>query len=176
MEAFPAMFSKIFNQVERQFREIDKDLKVSDKKMPITNGFSVSINMSNGGKPEIKVRKFGENAAQNINVENIEAEKSEKEQKQFKKKISKKDAEKLSSLPRHEPITTVRRFSDKIVYEIDLPGVDKKNIIINKLQNSIEIKAFSKDKAFMKLIPISLPIKKSEVKDGKLILELKTEA
>lgn len=176
LEAFPMMFSKIFSQVEKQFREIDKELKVPDKKIPITSGISISVNMSNEGKPEIKIRRFGEGAegAEKVNVER--AEKDEKAlKKQFQKKFNEKDAKRLAKLPRQEPATTVRRFSDKIVYEINLPGVEKKNIVVNKLQNSIEIKAFSKDKAFLKLIPVSLPLRKWSFDDGRLILELKPE-
>ena len=87
--------------------------------------------------------------------------------------MSEKDIAKRSKLPKHEPSANVRRLTDKIVYEIDVPGVKKEDIMITKLHNSIEIKAFAKDKAYFKLIPISLPIIKSELKNGKLILELK---
>jgi HSP20 family molecular chaperone IbpA len=174
MEALPIMFSKIFNDLERQFKEMDKGMKFSEaKKMPMSNGISISVNMSDGGKPMIKVKRFGDGKE----IAEMPSEKSneQKASKQLKYKLGEKDAEKLSKLPKAEPETTVRRFSDKIVYEINLPGVEKKNIIVNKLQNSIEVKAFSKDKAFMKLIPVSLPLKKWQVKDGKLIIELKPE-
>jgi hypothetical protein len=69
----------------------------------------------------------------------------------------------------------VRRLSDRIVYEIELPGVKASDIIINKLQNSIEIKAFTKEKAFFKLLPVALPILNYYMKQGKLVLELKPE-
>src|SRR3989344_3748821 len=49
---------------------------------------------------------------------------------------------------------SIRRFADRVVYEIALPGVKSiKDISITKLENSIEIKAVSKDKAYFKLIP-----------------------
>ena len=83
--------------------------------------------------------------------------------------------EKLSSLPREEPPASVRRLTDKIIYEMDMPGVEEKNVWITRLQNSIEIKALAKDKAYFKLIPFKLPIIRSHVKDGKLVLELKPE-
>ena len=43
---------------------------------------------------------------------------------------------------------------------------------IIRLENSIEIKALAKDKAYFKLIPISLPIKDYIIEDERLIIEL----
>ena len=82
--------------------------------------------------------------------------------------------EKLAKLPRKEPETKVRRLTDKIIYEINLPGVKSlKNITVNKLENSIEIKAISKDRAYFKLIPIALPLIRYYLKKESLFLELK---
>lgn len=87
--------------------------------------------------------------------------------------MTEKEQEKISKLPREEPMTRVRRFTNKIVYEIELPGVnDEKKVFINRLQNSIEIKAFAKDKAYFKLIPVSFPIKSWKFSKGRLVLNL----
>lgn len=87
--------------------------------------------------------------------------------------MTEEEQNKVSKLPRQEPMTRVRRFTNKIVYEIELPGVkDEKKIFINKLQNSIEIKAFAKDKAYFKLIPVSFPIKNWKFSKGKLVIDL----
>lgn len=48
-----------------------------------------------------------------------------------------------------------------------------KDILINKLENSIEIKAIGKTKAYFKIIPINIPIISQRLFQGKLILELK---
>ena len=79
----------------------------------------------------------------------------------------------MAALPKEEPQTTVRRLTDRIVYEIELPGVEKDNLVITKLHNSIEIKAFSKDKTYFKLLPVSFHILGSKLEEGKLVLELK---
>jgi len=80
---------------------------------------------------------------------------------------------KFSSLPQKDPRTDVRRFSDKVVYEIDMPGVKSlKNISITKLENNIEVKAISKDRAYKKMIPVNFPITNYELSKEKLILEL----
>ncbi|MBU2496838.1 MAG: hypothetical protein KJ767_02160, partial [Nanoarchaeota archaeon] len=97
-----------------------------------------------------------------------------KQAKRIVRKVSKEDAERYSKLPRKEAETNVKRLSDGIIYEISMPDVsDIKDIFINKLHNSIEVKAFGKDTAYLKLIPVDLDIKRSYFKDGKLILELK---
>jgi len=168
-------FNTIFKQLEKQFgkqfkemdRMMDMDKTASEPEKAI--GLSININVDDSGQPVIRVENMGEEKIGKI----IEP----KPFKIRKVKISEKDAEKFSKLPKTEPSTNVRRLADKIVYEINLPGIhDKKNIIINKLQNSIEIKAFAKDRAFFKLIPVALPLLKYYLEKEKLILELKPEA
>jgi len=139
-----------------------------------TQGISISIATSDNGEPIIKVKGLGDMANMNLNGM------QQMPQKQFKEKLPKtklteKQAEQISKLPRAEPLTHVRRLSDRVVYEVELPGVDEKNITIHKMHNSIEIKAFTKDKSFFKLIPVSLPIMRHYMRDGKLVLELNPE-
>lgn len=159
------LFSSLLKEVDKQFKELDRDMtkeKQEIRKIKPASGISISISTSNGKEPEIKVRKFGE-----------ENTKQEKEIKIEKPVISDKEARKLSKLPRKEAKTEVRRMSNKIIYEIELPGVKNiKDIIINKLENSIEIKAFSRDKAYFKLLPVKLPITNYRLEDEKLVLEL----
>ncbi|OYT37488.1 hypothetical protein B6U82_01655 [Candidatus Pacearchaeota archaeon ex4484_31] len=157
-------FKRLFKQIDEQLKAFDKAL--SEGKMPrkYSSGISISISSVPGKEPVIKIKRFGPGTKKE---EVIKAE------QQKAKKISEEEAEKLAKLPRAEPETTVRRLTDKIVYEISLPGVkNKKDVMINRLENSIEIKAFSKDKAYFKLIPISLPIKRYYLKNEKLFLEL----
>lgn len=79
----------------------------------------------------------------------------------------------FSALPREEPSTNVRRFSNKVVYEVNMPGVRSlKDVSITKLENAIEIKAISDKKSYFKIIPINLPITNYGVSRGKLLLEL----
>lgn len=87
--------------------------------------------------------------------------------------LSQEQLKRISKLPKKEPSTDIRRFSDKVIYEIDVPGVKEiKDISIIKLENSIEIKAIAKDKYYFKSIPINLPIINYNLSDGKLVLEL----
>ena len=79
----------------------------------------------------------------------------------------------FAKLKKEEPKTLVKRLGDKIIYEIEIPGVKSiENISITKLENSIEIKALAKGKAYLKVIPISLPVVEYFLEKEKLILEL----
>ncbi len=133
-------------------KELDKQLRKTDtgEKIPFQEG--VSIHIALGGKPAI--------AAQKNEVRKI--------------RISEEMEKKLSLLPREEAETSVRRLSQKIVYEIALPGVQKlEDIIISKLESSIEIKAIAPDKIFFKLIPLNSPLLGYGLKDGKLVMEFR---
>jgi len=91
-------------------------------------------------------------------------------------KLSKEKEEKLATLPRKEPVSKMKRFSEKIIYEFEVPGVKNINdILVNELENSIEIKAISKDKVYSKTINVKLPIIKYSLKNENLILELKAK-
>ncbi len=159
------LFSSVFKEVEKQLREADKEMKLPEK-MQNASGISISISV-NGEKPEIKVNKFGPG------FQDIETEKS-KEKKILKHKITAEKARKFAKLPKKEAKTEIRRLSNKVIYEVELPGVKKlEDVIINKLENSIEIKAFGKDSVYFKLIPINLPILDYKLKNEKLILELR---
>ncbi len=89
-------------------------------------------------------------------------------------KITKEKAEKFSKYPKKEPLSKVRRFSGKVIYEMQMPEVKKiEDIFINQFENSIEIKALGKDKVYSKTLNINLPILGYKLEEGNLILELK---
>jgi len=145
-----SMLGKMFNSAMKMLeKEIQKE-----NSFPKTN-FRLRIN----GK-EIKLKN-----------QDIKRQKVEK--KITTKTLPQKILKKFSKLPKIEPKTDLRRLSDKIFYEIDMPGVKSLNeISISQLENSIEIKAISKDKAYHKIIPINLPIINYNLSKEKLVLEL----
>lgn len=108
-----------------------------------------------------------------VSPENIKFSKKTVPKKQIVGSFSLENSKKFSELPKAEPNTNIRRLSNKVVYEIDVPGVENvEDILINQLENSLEIKAVGKDKAYKKLIPIDLPLKRYKLFKDKLILEL----
>jgi len=168
---FNSIFKRLEKQIEKQFREVDNMVDADDEddeeEPEKAYGFSINIGTNESGQPVIKIGD-GKEIGKMIKPKPVKIRQI---------KISERDAEKFAKLPKAEPLTNVRRLADRIIYEIELPGVkDKNNIIINKLHNSIEIKAFAKDKAFFKLIPVALPLLKYYLEKEKLILELKPDA
>lgn len=183
---FNALFNKLTREIDKQLREFDKVIgETKEKKrriereptrriVPLNNsGISISISSTNSNEPIIKVKGFGMPKEKSLGMIGGFEEPIEKTLKIKPVRLTKTQETKLAKLPREEPETKVRRLTDRVIYEIDLPGVkDKKDIIINPLENSIEIKALSKDRAFFKLIPVSLPLRRYDFEKGKLILEL----
>ena len=170
-KALNTIFNSLMKNLNKQFSELSKEKadyqsKTNNKKEnPVyKSGISISISSSGNRAPEIRIKSLGGN--QKL-----------KQQEEIKKTIinnfSKKNLKKISGLPRQEPLTNIRRLSNKIVYEIKMPGVNSmKDVSIIKLENSIEIKALAKDKVYFKLIPINLPIRHYNFSKEKLILEL----
>lgn len=174
---FNTIFKKLMKEMDKQFRELDreigkeKEMKL-DKRNPNIKQGGISINISSGaGQPVIKVKSFGNMPEFKVMENQIKP--AGKPPAKKVPQISEEQAKKLAKLPREEASSKVRRLSGKVVYEIELPDVkESKDIIINKLENSIEIKAFAKDKAYFKFLPVSLPLIRSRFLDGKLTLEL----
>ena len=98
-----------------------------------------------------------------------------------KKKLSSKDLPRgelkdFRKFPRKEPLTNIRRLSNRVVYEIELPGVKSiKEISIIPLESSIEIKAISKDQSYFKIIPLNFPITDYNFSKEKLVLEFEAK-
>lgn len=172
---FSFLFKKLTKDLEKQLSNLNlpqepPTLDSNHENFNSTNAFpggtmGISINIdTKNGQPVIRVKSMDKNKA-------IQSRQPRTTIKNFN--ISPEKAEKLSNLPKAEPKTRVTRLSNKLVYEIELPGVTNEDIIIRKLENSIEIKAFSKEKVYTKLIPLSLPVLNSNLKEGKLTLELK---
>ncbi len=175
---FSRLINKLSKDLEKQFQNTGnvRFNNVKNEKMRnpniISRGLSISIS-SNGSEPVIKVRGLGDDSDR-INVSEVPQKREIKRSiKQIR--LTKEQEQKLEKLPKIEPKTIVRRLSNKVIYEIDIPGARKEDILINKFKSSIEIKAFAKDKVFIKIIPVGLPILRHSLNNGKLNLELKPE-
>ncbi len=180
------LFKKLMKEMDQQFQELDREIgkeKEITRRAPqnkdnyIKQG-GISINISSGaGKPVIRVKSFGNMPEfKGIETQVKDGSRRTSIKRPELQKIDEEKAKKLAKLPREEATSKVRRLSGKVIYEIDLPEVkDLKDIIVNQLENSIEIKAFAKDKAYFKFLPVSLPLLKYQFDEGKLTLELGEE-
>ena len=166
----PAGFNSIFNSLMKNLsKEMDAQLKgnlFEDKnaKGVKKDGIIISISTFGNGPPRIKVSQMGSPKIR---------EEKEKTKKFKSSLFTKEKTKKFVELQREEPKTDIRRFSDKIVYELEMPEVKSlEDVSIAKMENSIEIKAIGKKKSYAKIIPINLPIKDCELSEGKLTIEL----
>ena len=76
-------------------------------------------------------------------------------------------------LPRKEASAKLRRYSDKLVYELTVPGVKSvEDVLVNQLENSVEIKALSDEAVYTKQLQVNLPVIKYTLKKDVLIVEL----
>jgi hypothetical protein len=78
-------------------------------------------------------------------------------------------------LPRKEAKTTLKRFKDRVVYELETPGINSlNNVVVNKLENSIEIKIYTEKTVYIKTLAISLPLLSYSIKQDKVLVEFKS--
>ena len=88
--------------------------------------------------------------------------------------VSEKEIERRASLPKIEVESKIRRLADRIIYEIEAPGVlTKKDVVLVRLASGLEIKGYSRDKCYVKFIPLTVEIIEHSVEDGKIFVELK---
>ena len=88
-------------------------------------------------------------------------------------RISEEEAQRRGKLKRAEAKSTIKRLGDVIIYEISAPGVSSQDqVVISKLEDSLEVKAYSKDKCYYKTIPLKVEILRWGIQDEKVIVEL----
>ena len=155
-----SFIDKIFNNA---MKEIPAIMKMIERQMQNqTNDFNQGKLPSN-----LNVQFF-------VNGKKVAPQKKERPVEPIKEtKISRDRINKLSKLPKKEPASKIRRLSGKVIYELEVPGVKNiDDVLINQLENSIEIKAISKNKIYSKRININLPILGYQLIKNNLILEL----
>ncbi|MEM3074663.1 MAG: hypothetical protein QW727_01850 [Candidatus Pacearchaeota archaeon] len=158
---FNALMKPLMKELSKQMIELDKELKKEEEeqkknKKIVNSNFTIHIGIP--GQIPIKVSSV-------IPSSNTE--------KVILPKIRDEKLVNVKNFPRKEPKTNVRRLSDKVIYEIELPGVNSiDDININKLENGFEIKAIGKKEIFVKNLDVSLPLRKYELKGQSLNLEL----
>ena len=159
------MLGNAFKALEKEMRGINEEERLEENKsIPNLNtNFQLYIN----GK-KVNVPQF---------EEQISEEKKPKIKKEKMPEVSEETLVQSAKLPRKEAKTKLTRHKEKLIYELDTPGleaVDK--VLITKLETSIEIKAYTPKTVYYKTLPIKLPLMQYSInpKEGKLFLEFKT--
>lgn len=160
----PFGFNKLLNSLMKNLEVEMKEIPF-DSSLPLDKktGISISISSKGDNKPQVKISNSS-NSQKN----------AEKIKEKFKTPyFNQEQILQFSKLEKQEPKTNIRRLSNKMLYEIYLPHVKSlKDISINQLESSLEIKAISKKIGYTKIIPINLPLKEYSFSKGKLVLEL----
>ena len=146
------MISSIMNtlmkNMNQQFKEMDKS-EMHKQGMP--RNIKIKIGIQNPNKqqqPKAQRHDFSMN------------------------KISEEQLQKLSSLPKIVAKSEVKRIGDKVIYELDAPGIESiKDIFVSKLESGYEIKALAKNKVYANSLPVNLPINSFTLNKEKLYVE-----
>ncbi|MCW1307074.1 MAG: zinc ribbon domain-containing protein [Candidatus Nanoarchaeia archaeon] len=168
-----SFFEEIEKEIEKEFSRLDKEFKQLEMGLPYVSGGGISIRIESTekGKPKIWVKTTGD-------FKKYEPEiKARLGVSEGVREISEEEEKMELKMPpvTEEPETKVEKGKDYMRIEITLPDVkDEKNIEIRKLEQSIEIKAIAKDKAYFKLLPIpkDFQILTKEFKNNVLTLVL----
>jgi hypothetical protein len=163
------MFGNVFKMLEKEMRQLNEDEskinKIQNSGIPMRTNFQLFINGKRVNLPEFQSHIQGNNANQ---------EHSKKNTPELSK-IPEETLKKSSKLPRKEAKSKVQRFKDKVIYELETPGLNKiQNVLVNKLEDSIEIKVYTDKAVYIKTLPIKMPLAKySIIPEEKLILEFR---
>ncbi len=88
--------------------------------------------------------------------------------------VDERELERRKSLKKEDAVSRVRRLADKIIYEISTPGVkSKSDVTITRLEKGFEVKAYSKDRCYYKVIPLKIEFLKYSVSNEKVFVEFK---
>lgn len=152
--ALPFGFNGIFNTLMKQIEKDLANLDRSNGSMP--KGFKIQIST---GMPKI-------NKVENMSDKNTFTYSEDVEESEKKRRLN---------LERVEAESNIRRLPEGVIYEISAPGIkDKSDVVITKLEESIEIKAYSKDKCYVKTIPLKVEILGFSVKNDKVFLKIRS--
>jgi hypothetical protein len=160
-----SLINSMMKNMSKEFNQMNSDMQKENKPKTAKNDNKISISISTfgGGPPRISVNGMGNEKPKVQKI--VEKKKGDT--------FTKERIKKFSGLEKVEPKTNVRRFANKVIYELEMPDVnDIDDVSILKLENSIEIKAVGEKKAYKKIIPINFPITDYGLSEGKLILEL----
>ena len=198
--SFDEIFERMHDQMEKMFRQTEKDFEVFDlspvfREFPTdkkAKGFKITIRSGTGTEPEINVRTFGDVKEEELKKEIYEQlgtaeQKSKHEPAQRatqKPKVqlmgggymAEKSPKKELRIPEltEEPKTSIRRLESKVVVDIEIPGVESdENVDIKELENSVEVKAITGDRAYFKILtkPSNFRLSEKKFVKGRLHLE-----
>lgn len=158
------ILGRTMKMLEKQMKAMSEEI-ISDTKKTEKTNFPYPNNLH--------VQFFVNGKRVFTNQPSSEQKTPEKTKKIKAAKMSEETAKRFAELPRKEAKSKMKRISNKLIYELEVPGVnDLDDVFINRLENSIEVKALGKDKIYSKILNVNLPLIRYGLNNGNLILEL----
>lgn len=145
-----SLVNNLAKSLDKQFRDIDEETSKEMNRTEIRSlprGISIRI-----GAPKQQMQRL--------------------QGKKARKEITESQIKKMSSLPKATAKTSVKRINDKVIYELNTPGVSSaEDVFVSKLESGYEIKAIGDKKVYINNIPINLPLKNLGLMKNKLLVE-----
>jgi hypothetical protein len=142
------LMNSLMKNIEQQFNEPNK----SNQTRGIPKNIKINIGIANPNSAQMQKRTPRHDFSMN--------------------KISPEQLEKISSLPKTAAKAHVKRLGDKVLYQLDAPGIESiKDIFVSKLESGYEIKALAKNKVYVNSLPVNLPINSFTLDKEKLLIE-----
>ncbi|MFH1978436.1 MAG: zinc ribbon domain-containing protein [Candidatus Aenigmatarchaeota archaeon] len=159
------------------FKEMGKSKPFLIK--PQGTGFSIRIVRAGDEKPKVSVKTFGGMERKNVMGEvydefNLKPDEKTMETRKTGEDEYVKRIEKVAPKSTEEPESSIKRVGAKVLVDIKLPNVKKKqDIQVKELPNSVEVRALTKDKLYFKILtkPVNSTISNHEFRKGVLHLE-----
>lgn len=171
-----------FSNIKEAKRNPLEDIGLNEKMLnSLMNSIMKSFgnqfrNMAESTSDNTRVEHFPNGIKIRVGIPQDSQNKQPKQKQSIKKQITEKQIKKMSNLPRGIAKTSVRRLSDKIVYELSMPGIEStEDVFISRLETGYEIKAIGKNKVYVNSLPINLPLKGFSIANNKLLVEFKPE-
>jgi hypothetical protein len=88
--------------------------------------------------------------------------------------VGEEEAERRAGLKKVDAESRIKRLGDIVIYEIETPGVSKKeDVVITKLETGLEVRAYSDDVCFIKTIPLKVDELRWKTEKGKVLVEFR---
>lgn len=89
-----------------------------------------------------------------------------------KKAITQEQIDRMSGMPREEAKSSIRRLSDRVIYELKASGIESvEDVFVSKLESGYEVKAIGKKKVYVNSLPVNLPLRGYSINDKGLNVE-----
>jgi len=88
--------------------------------------------------------------------------------------VSEKEAERRANLEKVSAESKVKRLGDVIIYEIEAPGVlRKEDVVVTELETGIEIRAYARDKCYVKIVPLKVDVLGLRIDKERVCVEMR---